>query len=149
MPGPAPNPHARRRNARTGPVKLPAEGRKGKPPEWPLTPPAKPELRPAELKLWREVWASPQAVAWERMRTFREVAMYVRWSVVAETGDRYAAVEARMLADRLGLTPMSMRRLMWEVVTDDLADARADRTAPVVSTPSSKRRTDLRAVDPA
>lgn len=36
MPGPAGNPNARRRNARVGVVVLPAEGRKGPTPEWPL-----------------------------------------------------------------------------------------------------------------
>lgn len=34
--GPAPNPNARRRNARVGAVVLPAEGRKGPAPKWPL-----------------------------------------------------------------------------------------------------------------
>lgn len=36
MPGPPPNPNARRRNARVGVVLLPSEGRRGDAPEWPL-----------------------------------------------------------------------------------------------------------------
>lgn len=36
MPGPPPNPNARRRNARVGVVLLPSEGRTGEPPQWPL-----------------------------------------------------------------------------------------------------------------
>lgn len=145
MPGPPPNPHARRRNARPGVVRLPAEGRKGKAPAWPLTEATTPELRAAEAKLWRESWALPQAVAWERLKIVREVAMYVRWSVLAEGANQKAAVEARMYSDRLGLTAMAMRRLMWEVVADEVAEARSDRDAPAVA--SRKRRTDLKAVD--
>lgn len=34
--GPPPNPNARRRNARPAALRLPAEGRKGKAPRWPL-----------------------------------------------------------------------------------------------------------------
>lgn len=36
MPGPAPNPNARRRNATVPMTKLPAEGRRGRTPAWPL-----------------------------------------------------------------------------------------------------------------
>lgn len=38
MPGPPPNPNARRRNATVPMTELPAEGRKGDPPPWPLIP---------------------------------------------------------------------------------------------------------------
>lgn len=38
MPGPPPNPNAQRRNARVGLVRLPAGGRTGRTPKWPLPP---------------------------------------------------------------------------------------------------------------
>lgn len=126
---PAPNPHARRRNARIGPTSLPAGGRKGKPPEWPLALHRDEEVHEREQALWVELWATPQAVAWERDRSTREVAMYVRWSIKAEGLDRDAASEARQLADRLGLNPKALRALMWEIPADEVAGTRADRAA--------------------
>jgi hypothetical protein len=71
-----------------------------------------------ELRLWGELWASPQAVMWERQHWTREVALYVRWQVLAESGDLNAAKEARQWSDRLGLTPQAMLRLRWEIVGD-------------------------------
>ena len=70
----------------------------------------------AEAIVWEELWQTPQAHAWEQMHWTREVAQYVRWKVKAEGGDLDASKEARQLADRLGLTPLSMLRLRWEVV---------------------------------
>ncbi|MEV8395591.1 MULTISPECIES: hypothetical protein [unclassified Streptomyces] len=82
-----------------------------------------------EAELWGELWRLPQAVAWERMGWVREVAQYVRWKVQAEMGDLEASKEARMLADRLGLNPLSMLRLRWEVGSDSAGAQRAVRPA--------------------
>jgi hypothetical protein len=79
-----------------------------------------------ELQLWRTLWALPQAVAWERMGYLNEVAQYVRWKIRAELGELAASRESRMLGDRLGLTPVSMLALRWEVVADELAGKRDD-----------------------
>jgi hypothetical protein len=126
-------------------MRLPAEGRKGPPPPWPLVAPARSaDVAFAERELWAALWHTPQAVAWERMGAQREVAMYCRWSTLAETGDPKAASESRLQADRLGLTPMSLRRLLWEITTDEVAEQRATRsTAPTVA----KRKPRIRAVD--
>jgi hypothetical protein len=148
---------------------LPAAGRKGKLPKWPLGPDivTRAKLRVAqdkveelearlaegehvseaaltrakekvavleqvvevqqerELELWREVWAMPQAVQWERLRWFRTVAQFVRWEVLGESGDMDASKEARQIGDRIGMTPLSLLRLRWEIV-----DAAGQRTAP-------------------
>lgn len=184
--GPPPNPNARRRNARPARTQLPAEGRKGKTPPWPLprnlkltidlqvaqdtvdalsgqddlTPAEKRKLsraleqvvfldhqaqhvEAAELAMWAELWSLPQAVAWERLRYFRDVAQYVRWKVLAEWGDMDAAKEARQLSDRLGLTPMAMLRLQWEIVADETAEQRATRK-PATKPPARRR---LKVVD--
>jgi len=111
-----------------GITNLPAEGRKGGPPEWPLD-----EQTPAEARLWRELWTTPQSVAWERMGsgTHREVARYARLAIAAEDFDAKAATHAQAtaLADRLGLTPKSMRLLLWQVVADEVAEKRQETSA--------------------
>lgn len=194
--GPPPKPagQRRRRNATVATTKLPAEGRKGRPPTWPLMDDVvlitrrdmamrkaddlelallEPNLKgrakvTAEKKadaareaaliltkqveaqkkiegeLWRGLWRTPQATMWQRMSWTREVAQYVRWKSRAEAGDLDAAKEARQLADRLGLTPLSMVRLRWEVGTDEVAETRQARAA----TQQSSTRRRLRVVDP-
>lgn len=171
--GPAPSANRRRRNATTPMTPLPAGGRKGALPKWPLAADivtrarlqvaadkvadlewkleeGKPvasqltraqeklaELQQvvaiqadAELVMWRELWKTPQAAEWERGSYHREVAQYVRWKVLGESGDLDAAKEARQFADRLGLTPLAMLRLRWEIVDDQQS-----RQAPLPSSP--------------
>lgn len=161
-------------------MKLPAEGRQGAAPDWPLRPdvalqakldvlraeqadleralggcePGKEANRlryrlgknveqvalteatirhAAELEqeLWAELWATPQAVAWERLRWTREVAQYVKWKARAEMGDLDASKEARMLGDRLGLTPRSLQDLRWEIVEDEIGEKRQQKSGNV------------------
>ncbi|MFG2400760.1 hypothetical protein [Streptomyces lydicus] len=97
-----------------------------------------------EGELWTELWATPQAVAWERLGWTREVAQYVRWKVRAELGDLDASKEARQLGDRLGLTPLAMLRLRWEVTVDEVGEQRQGRTAR----PARSARARLKVVDP-
>lgn len=91
--------------------------------------------RRLEAELWRDLWRMPQAVQWERMRWTRNVAQYVRHKVLAELGDMDAAKEARQWSDRLGLTPLSMLRLRWVIVVDEVAEKRRERaqSQPVAS----------------
>jgi hypothetical protein len=98
---------------RVGPVTLPAEGRQGEPPPWPV--PGRPTK--AQEATWRELWATPQAVEWERLGWTREVARYCRLLVASERPGATAAVHAQAtaLSDRLGLTPKSMRLLLWTI----------------------------------
>ena len=112
-----------RRNARSGPQRLPAEGRQGDPPRWPLGP-----ITIGEDEAWRELWATPQAVAWERLGWTRTVARYCRIMVEAEMPFAKAPVraEARQLEDKLGLTPKAMRMLLWEVVEDEVEGKRQE-----------------------
>lgn len=120
MPGPPPNPLARRRNARPEWRKLPAAGRSGEPPAWPLTHEPDPRAARAEKQLWAQLWTSPQAIAWEALGWARVVARYTRVVVAAEQPDASASIlaEARQMEDRLGLNPMSMKRLQWELDGD-------------------------------
>lgn len=109
-----------------GIVNLPASGRQGDPPPWPTPDPPS----PAENHLWTQLWASPQAVAWEGMgtATYREVARYCRLLIVAEAEGSRAAdhAQATALADRLGLTPKAMRLLMWQIAPDEVAEKRQE-----------------------
>jgi hypothetical protein len=123
-----------RRNARVGTVKLPAEGRKGATPKWPL--PARPAEKAkakALAELWAELWHTPQATAWDRLGWTRVVARYAQLLNELECGDieRPAPIlgEVRQLEDRLGLTPKAMRLLLWEIVEDQVAEKRATSTA--------------------
>jgi hypothetical protein len=97
-----------------------------------------------EAELWRDLWATPQAVAWERMGWTREVAQYVRWKVKAELGDLDSSKESRQLADRLGLTPLAMLRLRWEIDADEVAEQRQERTTQAAKKTARQR---LRVVD--
>lgn len=120
-----PKPDAVRRNARPGVTMLPVQGRNGDAPAWPLE-----LVNRAELELWAELWATPQAVAWERLGWLRIVARYCRVAIVAESLDKDAMSEARQLEDRLGLTPKAMRMLMWQIAPDEVAEKRAEAPVP-------------------
>lgn len=123
--GPAPDPNALRRDRDSGEwTHLPAAGRTGDAPEWPL---ARPRKR--ELELWTREWARPQAVMWERNGQTLEVALYVRSLVDAEAAD--APVAARTLVrqqmDALGLTVPGLRSNRW-VIVDEQEQPKAERT---------------------
>ncbi len=137
--GPPPNPNAKRQNPRIGILLLPAEGRQGDPPDWPL----EGEPSPAEHRAWEHLWSTPQAVAWQRMGWTRTVARYCRVVVLAEEGMAAAWGEARLLEKELGLTPAAMRSLMWQVVEDETAGRRQSDTDPT----SARPRRRMRAVD--
>lgn len=98
----------------------------------------------AELALWNELWATPQAVEWERSHAHRAVAIFVRWQVKAESGDIEATKEARMWSDRLGMNPLALQKLRQEVENADGAEERGNerrqrRTPPAGGTqPAAK-----------
>jgi len=142
MPGPAPKEGAR--NPNNGRIngfeanaqKLPAAGRKGAAPKWPLN--DKPSAD--ELHAWKAMWLTPQAVAWERLGWLRPVARYARCLVASEQHGASGALlaEVRQLEDRLGLSPMSMLRLRWTIVDEVPAE--------VAPTASKATRDRLRVV---
>lgn len=192
--GPPPKPDAQRRrtNATVAMTRLPAEGRTGSAPDWPLIPDvilttrhelaaakvesleydlaeAMPserasierkldlarekaaimaaqlrEARNLEVTLWADLWRLPQAIQWERLSWTRDVAQYVRHKVMAELGDMDGAREARQWSDRLGLSPMALLRLRWEIVADEVTARRETKTG---AAPKSAR-SRLKVVDP-
>jgi hypothetical protein len=60
-------------------VMLPAGGRVGDPPVWPLE-----GKREGELDVWRRLWATPQAAAWEGCGFDHELAMLARLVAAAD-----------------------------------------------------------------
>lgn len=117
MPGPAPNPNARRRNHQGDWRTLPAEC--GRPaPRWPLT-----GRKPAGLvDLWRHLWALPVAEIWHEQNAARLVARYALLVLAnerallpssddGEAGDPVKlAAELRQIEDRLLLSPSTRIR---------------------------------------
>lgn len=95
------------------------------------------QTRDAELELWEQLWAMPQAVMWEESHAGREVAQYVRWKIRAEQGDMKAAGEARQWSDRLGLNPLALLRLRVEI---EQAAAAEDRGRKRRETQRSPRK---------
>ena len=79
--GRTPDPNALRRDRKddAGWTTLPAEGREGAIPSWPLVDPL-----PRELDLWKQFWKKPQAIIWERNDQAFTVAMHIRTMAEAE-----------------------------------------------------------------
>lgn len=115
-------------------TQLPAKGRKGSTPAWP-----KGVTKPADMTIWRELWKTPMAAAWERLGYERTVARLALLLGKAETlmseGRFHPQIfaEVRQLEDRLGLNPLALLRLRWEVSSDELAER---RPAPTLSRPA-------------
>lgn len=143
--GPAPDPNALRRMRKadaSGWTILPAEGRKGNAPAFPLEKwrdqeKFKPQeerneslaraLDTRELAVWREIWKTPQAVAWDGLGWRHDVGMYVRVLVAGERGNLKAAGEARQWSDRLGLSQTAMLRNRWKISADELGEKREEK----------------------
>lgn len=129
--GPAPDPNALRRNRKSdaaGWTTLPAEGRTGPTPEYPLE-----DVQPREWDLWRELWTRPQAIMWEELGLSFEVALFARTLARAEghkprTED---AKLARQYLESLGLTAPGMARLRWKIApADQDSSAPAPKASP-------------------
>lgn len=69
---------------------------------------------------WKELWNTPPAAAWEPMGhgVVRIAARYLVILVRADLGDTRARTEARLLEDCLGLSPLAMLRLHWQITPD-------------------------------
>ncbi|TXS39272.1 hypothetical protein [Streptomyces sp. OR43] len=142
--GPAPDPTALRRDRDAGEwTILPAEGRQGATPDWPLTAQAE-----REEDLWEDLWAKPQALVWERYGQEVEVALYVRRLVEAEERGAAAVLTTlvRQMADSLGLTTPGMRANRWRIDRGSEQDETpaAPGAVPDISPTSARAR--LRAV---
>ena len=131
--GPAPDPNALRRDRDAGEwTVLPADGRLGATPDWPLT-----EESPREAELWADLWRKPQAIMWERFGQDVEVALYVRRLTEAELMDSRVNLSTlvRQMADSLGLTTPGMRANRWRITAEEAPrPAATGRAAPARTT---------------
>lgn len=124
MPGPAPDPNAGRRARPQDQATwtyLPPEGRQGEAPTFPF-----PRATARELKVWRELWVLPQAVAWEAGHMEQTVGAYVRILVKAEgpkgrSNDWLAVLRYQK---ELGLMEMGLRANRWIIGTKEQTAAR-------------------------
>lgn len=132
-----------RRNAAPGITPLPSGGYKGDIPEFPLDRPSR-----REVQLWSLHWRLPQAEMWAKMHVTFVVARYIRALSVIEHNESVNVAttnlhaEVRQLEDRLGLSPLSLVRLRWEIVDEQTGQA----VDMKVASKAAVRR--LRAIDP-
>ncbi|MFJ8110438.1 hypothetical protein [Streptomyces sp. NPDC096132] len=140
--GPAPNPEALRRERDAGEwTILPAEGRQGVSPDWPLL-----GLSNRESELWTRLWRTPQALMWERYGQELEVALYIRRLAEAEMPESAVNLSTlvRQMADSLGLTSPGMRANRWRIERPSEDDETPSGPTPTIAPTSARAR--LRAV---
>lgn len=124
---------------------LPAEGRSGRVPAWPLL--GTPNRQ--QLAAWRRLWKTPQAVQWELDRMHERVARYICKQLEAdEPGASAARINAAIrLADDIGLTYGGMNRLRWRIAPDQLAIRRAEKKAEETGTQRKSARSRMKVLD--
>lgn len=141
---------------------LPAEGRQGDTPTWPL--PAAQTVNVAgvwkadpvrvrrEAEVWADLWKTPQAMMWEENSQHHEVALYVRTLCEAEVSGAPVTtrVEARRLMEALGLSVPGLLRNRWRIDPAPAPDE--DEGGPEPDRKATGRkgsaRDRLRVVDP-
>jgi hypothetical protein len=109
---------------------LPAEGREGEPPSWPLN-----DLTERERVFWEIEWRRPQAIMWERNGQEVEVAMYCR--ALAEAERIGASVAARTLVrqqqEALGISLPGLARNRWKIESEPTPAAKPRRRSSAAS----------------
>lgn len=141
--GPPADPNALRRDRPSDGewLVLPAEGRRGPLPEFPL-----PLASDRELDVWAGLWRKPQALLWERNGQDLEVALHVRTFVEAEQPEAGAAlrnlVRQQLSELLLSIPAMNAARIRFgDVAVSDSAEV------VVLARPSARER--LRALNDA
>ena len=143
--GPPPDPNALRRDRKSDGewTILPAEGRAGDPPTWPLRGQSE-----REAELWSALWAKPQAVQWEQLGQEIEVALYVRNLAQFELPGAPVNLGTlvRQQADALGLTIPGLRSHRWKIAAGQ-AGVNRDETAPKATMARASARDRFRVID--
>lgn len=126
--GPAPTSKDRSHKAKAtaeGWVTLPADGRDGPLPAFPLSFPHE-----RELELWERLWEMPQAIMWEQLHQEFEVASYVRCLFRAESprGSFNYWSQVKMVGESLGLSVSGMARNRWTIEKLDADDEQGNGT---------------------
>ena len=121
------------RGGDSGWIHLPAAGRAGDPPPFPLPRPSR-----FELETWAREWTRPQAVMWERRGWEVQVALYVRTLRQAASPKASGSTTTNLLRQmvNLGLTDDGLARNKW--IVDDGPPA----AAPAPRRPASSSARD-------
>lgn len=126
MPGPLPNPNARRRNQPTKPSSdLPRGGRRGAVPKCPYS------LGDAGKAWWVWAWRLPQAVKWDEGSLYFVARRAQLEDAHAEELKGTVLKEMRELDNRLGLNPKAMGELRWSIA----GEPESERAGLAVVTP--------------
>ncbi len=144
--GPAPDPNAlrRERDAKDW-IKLPAEGRTGDCPAWPLE---LPDASVAEISMWTRLWKMPQATVWEADHGHDIVALYVRTFCDSVVKDAPAArtTQAKQLAEALLLTTPALHAARYTIASP-VAPRSDEEQASMARHPSTQpKRSGARAL---
>jgi hypothetical protein len=119
-------------------IYLPAVGRVGDSPDWPLAVSRGKAIAAREALVWEREWHRPQAVMWEQVGLEVEVALFVRALVHAErprskmvtAGDRTLV---RQLMDDLGISVAGLRSHHWVIAADEEPRPQAARDVDATS----------------
>lgn len=129
---------------------LPSEGYAGEVPKFPLLPrsvmrweygekgaryqvldaEATEQIADRETELWAWAWTTPQASAWATAPwRWQAIAQWVRTSVICETSEATAADRGSVhrFADQIGLTPAGLKENGWQIVADEVSEARESK----------------------
>jgi hypothetical protein len=143
-------------------VELPAEGYRGRVPDFPLPrmavlvtkgwgedrttvedKTASLSLRRREMAAWREAWATPQAAAWSQPRwawLHPTIGEFCRLKALVERAPNASLIaQLHRYRDQIGLTKAGMRELGWDVVADQVAQRR-EKSADTQSQPVQEDR---------
>jgi hypothetical protein len=132
--GPAPDPNSYRSQNKDW-VELPAAGFDGIAPDFPL-----PDALTAELELWVDLWAKPQAAAWDSLGLKYQVAAYVRAFLESVTAGAVSGLKTAVLRmeTELGLSIAGMRQNGWRIAKSGAA---ATSGTAAAATKKAARRT--------
>ena len=134
---------------------LPSEGYKRRPPAFPLprinrydvdgfSASGTKAFRDRELAIWREIWKTPQAVAWStepyRWPTIGEFCR-VKAAVELDAGSNASLVSRlREYRNEIGLSPDGLKTNGWAISTDEVAkQATKKAAAPAKKTAPTRR----------
>jgi len=109
---------------------LPAEDSPPKKPRLPRCPNDPGRWHDQAKRWWKEVWESPMRVqyTWGDIPALVRLATLVDW--YWKTGKLDVAKEIRLLEREFGLTPLSRRRLEWQIVqTEDAIETFREKQA--------------------
>ncbi len=124
MPGPPPNPNARRKNDRqTGFTTL--AGRRSTVPRLPSVKGQR--WSAATRAAWAAWWASPQATRWTD-DDVPQLVLVARLYEAALAGEQAALVELRQWSDRFGMTPLARLKNRWLVPAPETSTEAAAET---------------------